>query len=304
MPPVGPRIRTLRTALAVLCVIAIALVGLLDYVTGPWVSFALFYVVPVLAAAWWLGRGPALISGLAAGIIWFAAEAWGLRAEPTRALLWNSITRLLLLLAMGTMTARIRGDQQRLRAANRRLAELLGDAERLARTDALTGLANARAFTERLAQEVARAHREGTPLCLGYVDVDNLKHVNDGFGHAAGDELLREVARAIRETVRTSDVAARLGGDEFAILFVGMRQDAAEAAARRLLERLKRLDALHPGANLGASIGVATYASPPDTPEEMIRSADAAMYDAKRRGKGRVVLWEGPPPDAATPARH
>jgi len=301
---VGPSLRSLRTALAVLCVIAVALVGLLDYVTGPWVSFALFYVVPVLAAAWWLGRGPALIAGLAAGIIWFVAEAWGHRAEPTRALLWNSITRLFLLVAMGTMTARIRGDQQRLRAANRRLAELLGDAERLARTDALTGLANARAFTERLAQEVARAHRDGTPLCLGYVDVDNLKGINDALGHAAGDELLREVAQAIRQSVRTSDVAARLGGDEFAILFVGMRQDAAEATARRLLDRLKRLDDLHPGRNVGASIGIATYATPPDSPEEMIRSADAAMYDAKQRGKGRVVLWEGPPPVAATPARH
>ena len=88
------RMRALRTGLAVLCVVAVALVGLLDYVTGPWVSFALFYVVPVLAAAWWLGRGPALAAGLAAGIFWFVAEAWGHRGEPTRALLWNSISRL------------------------------------------------------------------------------------------------------------------------------------------------------------------------------------------------------------------
>jgi len=301
---VNRSVRTFRTVLAVLCVVAVALVGLLDYVTGPWVSFALFYVLPVLAAAWWLGRGPALATGMAAGIFWFVAEAWGHRGEPTRALLWNSISRLLMLLAMGTMTARIRGDQRRLRSANRRLAELLGDAERLARTDPLTSLANARAFTERLRQEVARAQREGTPLCLGYVDVDNLKTVNDAQGHAAGDELLREVAQAIRQSVRASDVAARLGGDEFAILFVGMRQDAAEAAAQRLLERLKQLDGLHPGLHLGASIGVAMYGAPPETAEEMIRAADAAMYDAKQRGKGRVVLWEGPPKEAAAPARH
>ncbi|HYR21198.1 MAG TPA: GGDEF domain-containing protein [Myxococcales bacterium] len=296
--------RTLRTVLAVVCVIAVAGVGLLDYVTGPWMSFALFYVVPVLVAAWWLGRGPALAAGLAAGIFWFVAEAWGHRGEPTRVLLWNSISRLLMLLAMGAMTARIRDDQQRLRGANRRLAELLGDAERLARTDALTGLANGRAFTERLRQEVARAQRDGSPLCLGYVDVDNLKSINDAHGHAAGDELLREVARAIRQSVRTSDVAARLGGDEFAILFVGMRQEAAEAAARRLLERMKQLDELHPGLHLGASIGVAMYGAPPESAEEMIRAADAAMYEAKQRGKGRVVLWEAPPADAAAPARH
>jgi diguanylate cyclase (GGDEF)-like protein len=104
--------------------------------------------------------------------------------------------------------------------------------------------------------------------------------------------------------VRAGDVAARLGGDEFAILFVGMRQAAAEAAAGRLLERMKQLDALQPGLHLGASIGVAMYGAPPDTAEEMIRAADAAMYDAKQRGKGRVVLWEAPPPDASAPARH
>jgi diguanylate cyclase (GGDEF)-like protein len=297
-------IRTLRTAFAVVCVVAIALVGLLDYVTGPWVSFALFYVVPVLAAAWWLGSGAALVAGTAAGLCWFAVEAWGHRGEPTRVLLWNAISRLLMLLAMGVMTARIRGDQQRLRGANRRLAELLGDAERLARTDGLTGLANARAFTERVRQEVARAQRDGTPLSLGYLDVDNLKRINDAHGHAAGDELLREVAQAIRQSVRAGDVAARLGGDEFAVLFVGMRQDAAEATARRLLERLRQLDELHPGYHLGASIGVARYGAPPESAEEMIRAADAAMYEAKQRGKGRVVLWEGPPPDAAAPARH
>jgi len=297
--------RTLRAVLAVVCVVAVALVGLLDYVTGPWVSFALFYVVPVLAAAWWLGRGPALAAGFAAGLCWFVAETWGHRGEPTRVLLWNSISRLLMLLAMAAMTARIRGDQQRLRGANRRLAELLGDAERLARTDALTGLANARAFTERLRQELARAQREGTPLCLGYVDVDNFKRINDAKGHAAGDELLREVAQGIRETVRASDVAARLGGDEFAVLFVGMRQDAAESTAQRLLARLQRIAELHSGVGLGASIGMAIYESPPATAEEMIRSADAAMYEAKQRGKGRVVQWQAPPPEPPPPnARH
>ena len=80
-----------------LAVAAVAVVGLLDYVTGPWMSFALFYVVPVLGAAWWLGRGPALLASLTAGIAWFEAEAWGHRGESTRTLLWNSMSRLLML---------------------------------------------------------------------------------------------------------------------------------------------------------------------------------------------------------------
>jgi diguanylate cyclase (GGDEF)-like protein len=295
----------LRTVLAVACVIAVALVGFLDYFTGPWVSFALLYVAPVLAASWWLGRSPALVAGLAASICWFAAEAWGHPGEPIRVIVWNSVSRLVMLLAMAAMTVRIRGDQHRLRAVNRRLADLLGDAERLARTDALTGLANARAFTERLRQEVARSHREPTPLCLAYVDIDNFKRVNDAHGHAAGDELLRVVAQAIRETVRASDVAARLGGDEFAVLFVGTRAEAADATAQRLLGSLDRIKKLYPRLNLGASIGMALYPTPAESAEHMIRAADAAMYEAKRRGKRRVVLAERVPEAAsATPASH
>jgi diguanylate cyclase (GGDEF)-like protein len=284
------KLPSIRTVLAVACVVALALVGFLDYVTGPWVSFTLLYVVPVLAAAWWLGRVPALVAAVASSACWFAAETWGHRGEPLRVLLWNSGSRLVLLIAMAAMIVRIRGDQHRLRAINRRLAELLGDAERLARTDPLTGLANARAFVERLRQELARAQRAHTPLCLAYIDVDNFKHVNDARGHAAGDELLRTIAEAIRETVRASDVAARLGGDEFAVLFVGAREDAVEGAAQRLLARLVRIADTYPGLHLGASIGMALYPTPAATPEEMIRAADAAMYEAKRRGKGRVVL--------------
>ena len=148
------------------------------------------------------------------------------------------------------------------------------------------------------------AQRDGTPLCLGYLDVDNLKRINDAKGHAAGDELLREVARAIRHSVRASDVAARLGGDEFAVLFVGMRQDAAEAAATRLLQRMRQLDSLHPGIGLGTSIGMAVYGAPSGTAEEMIRAADAAMYEAKQQGKGRAVLWEAPSREALPPTSH
>src|SRR3989441_9335221 len=121
----------LRTTFAVLAVAAIALVGLLDYVTGPWMSFALFYVIPVLGAAWWLGRGPALLASLTAGIAWFEAEAWGHRGESTRTLMWNSMSRLLMLVAMAAMVVRIRADRRRLKEMNARLSELLDGAEKL-----------------------------------------------------------------------------------------------------------------------------------------------------------------------------
>src|SRR3954462_4508567 len=148
---------------------------MLDYVTGPWVSFALLYVLPVLGAAWWLGRGPALLAALTAGIAWFEAEAWGHRGEPTRTLLWNSMSRLAMLIGMAAMVVRIREDRPRLKDANTRLSRLLDAEEKLARTDPLTGLPNRRAFLERLPGERGGARRGGPPPPTAPIQLHNLK---------------------------------------------------------------------------------------------------------------------------------
>jgi len=285
----------LRTALALALVAGVAAVGMLDYVTGPWFSFALFYVAPVLAAAWWLGRGPALIAALTAGVAWFEAEAWSYRGEPTRSLLWNSLSRLAMLLAMAAMVVRIREDRRRLKDVNARLARLLDAEEKLARTDQLTGLPNRRAFLERLSEEVARARRRGTPAAVAYIDVDNFKRINDDKGHVEGDEFLKRVAQTIRETVRASDVAARLGGDEFAVLFSDAQRSAIEPLARRLLDRTRVLGERYPGLDVGASVGMAWFDSAPESPEQLLDRADGAMYEAKSSGKHRFALWAGEP---------
>ena len=286
-----------RTGLGLLLVGSLALVGLLDYVTGPWVSFALLYVTPVMAAAWWLGRAPALAAGLTAGLAWFVAEAWGHRGEPTRALMWNSGSRLVMLIAMGLMMVRIRADRARVQAANRRLADLLDRAEQLARTDALTGLPNRRAFLERLDDELARSKRSGGGVGIAYLDVDNFKRLNDQTGHAEGDAFLVQVAQAIRDTVRASDVCARLGGDEFAVLFVEAKAGGAELLAQRLVQRIHALGDRHPGLDLGASVGMALFEAPPERAEEVLQRADTAMYQAKSAGKHRFTLWTGGTPE-------
>jgi diguanylate cyclase (GGDEF)-like protein len=281
----------LRTLLALLAVAALASVGLLDYVTGPWLSFALFYVLPVLAAAWWLGRGPALLAGLTAGIAWFEAEAWGHRGEPTRSLMWNSMSRLVMLVAMAAMVVRIRDDRRRLKEMNARLSELLHGAEKLARTDALTGLPNRRAFIERLSAELAHAKRNAAPVCIAYLDIDNFKRLNDERGHVEGDQFLKRIAQAIRDTIRGSDVAARLGGDEFAVLFTDAKRASVEPLAHRLLARTRTLGSRYPGLDVGASVGMAWFESAPDAPEELLDRADGAMYEAKSAGKHRFALW-------------
>jgi diguanylate cyclase (GGDEF)-like protein len=281
----------LRTLAALAVTGSLAGVGVLDYKTGPWLSLSLLYVVLVLAAAWWLGRGPALLAGLTAGVAWLAAEAFGRRGEPRIDLLWNSGTRLIMLVAMVLMVARIRTDRRRLSEVNSRLAELLSGAEHLARTDPLTGLPNRRAFLERIADELARARRSGTPVCIAYLDIDNFKRLNDQNGHSVGDEFLRATAAAIRETVRASDIAARLGGDEFAVLFADAQRAAVEPLAHRLLARLQALGGAHPGLDLGASVGMAWFDKAPDTAEELLQRADRAMYEAKSAGKHRFTLW-------------
>ncbi|HET7786001.1 MAG TPA: diguanylate cyclase [Myxococcales bacterium] len=283
----------LRASIAFLLVASLALVGLLDYVTAPWVSFSLFYVIPVLVAAWWLGRGPALLAGLTAGIAWFEAEAWGHRGEPTRVLMWNSMSRLAMLVVMAVMVVRIREDRRRLKQANARLGELLDGAQRLAREDPLTGLPNRRAFLERLSEELSRARRSGVPVCIAYLDVDNFKNLNDKRGHVEGDEFLRRIARAIKDTVRSADIAARLGGDEFAVIFADPQRIAVEPLAHRLLARVRALGDRYPGLDLGASVGMAWYETAPDQPEKLLQRADGAMYSAKSAGKHRFALWTG-----------
>jgi diguanylate cyclase (GGDEF)-like protein len=281
----------LRTLTVLLVVAALAVVGLLDYVKGPWLSFALFYVSPVLAAAWFLGRGPALLAGMTAGLAWFEAEAWGHRGEPGRVLLWNSISRLVMLIAMAAMVVRIREDRKRLKDVNARLAELLTGAEKLAREDPLTGLPNRRAFLERLSDELLRAKRNETPVCIAYLDIDNFKHLNDQKGHVEGDLFLQHVAQAIRDTVRVTDVAARLGGDEFAVLFTDAKRIAVEPLAHRLLSRMRALGDRYPGLDLGASVGMAWLEAAPDGPQTLLQRADKAMYEAKSAGKHRFALW-------------
>jgi diguanylate cyclase (GGDEF)-like protein len=294
MPARPAQTGLVRTLAAAGILGGLALVGLLDYWTGPYLSFALLYITLVLAAAWWLGRVPALLAGVTAGVAWFVAEAAGRKGEPRADLFWNAGTRFVMLTAMAAMVVRIRADRRALKTANAKLGELLSGAEQLARTDPLTGLPNRRAFLERVSDELARGRRTRRPVSVAYLDLDNFKRLNDKLGHPEGDQFLRDVADAIRETVRSSDVAARLGGDEFAVLFAEARRSAVEPLALRLLQRLQALGERHPELDLGASIGMAWFDEPPKTAEELLERADRAMYDAKSRGKHRFSLFTGP----------
>lgn len=158
--------------------------------------------------------------------------------------------------------------------------------------DPLTDLANRSLFRESVERALLRAERQGRPVAVLFVDLDDFKNVNDSLGHAAGDALLRLVAERIRRSLRPYDVAARLGGDEFAVLVEQSDEGVAAAVAERIMRTLEepiRLDGhdLAVQASLGISVG-----SPGARVDDLLRDADVAMYMAKGRGKGRYELFD------------
>jgi len=271
--------------------VAIVAIGFTDAMTGPDIGFALFYLVPIVGTAWSLGPWPGIIAAAAASAAWFAAELALLVPAPPRPLavmLWNGVTRVAIFTAIAYLVSAARRDRDRLRELTERLAELLRRETDLARTDPVTGLPNSRYFLEVMTAELAQAKRASTRLTLAYVDVDNFKKVNDRFGHAAGDDLLRSLSTALRETIRAGDLAGRLAGDEFALMLVGVDGQGAEVVANRCLERVRQIALAYPGCDVGLSIGIAA-ATPDSDTQSLIARADRAMYAAKASGKGRVA---------------
>jgi two-component system, cell cycle response regulator len=165
--------------------------------------------------------------------------------------------------------------------------------ERQAVTDALTGLANRRQFYEVLGREYERAQRFGTPLSLILLDVDDFKHINDERGHLAGDAVLHGVASSLGDMIREIDLAARYGGEEFAVLLPQTDKEGAAHLAERLRVAIEARTVHFGGAEISgitSSFGVASGPKDGTTQIDLIATADAALYQAKREGKNRVVV--------------
>lgn len=171
--------------------------------------------------------------------------------------------------------------------------------EQLAFHDSLTGLANRRLFLDRLAHASRQVQRSGLGGAVLFVDLDRFKLLNDSLGHAAGDALLREVARRCEDAVREADTVARLGGDEFVILVTELGDDEDQIAsnAEQVATKLRaRLDTAYPlgehAYHLSASIGIALFPRDGDNAEELLRHADVAMYQVKQRGRNAVAFYQ------------
>ena len=187
---------------------------------------------------------------------------------------------------------------------------LVSQLQKAATTDAKTGLSNPGGWHELAERELARAAHRNEPLTVLLIDLDHFKDVNDTHGHLAGDAVLRSVARALREEVRSADlveVVGRWGGEEFIALLPGTDPTAGTRIAERLRARVAALQTPHPDRpetliRVTASIGVATYPTPADSLGTLLTVADTALYAAKRAGRHRVAVNTGPTPARRPPA--
>jgi diguanylate cyclase (GGDEF)-like protein len=263
------------------CVVA-GTIGLcvIDYFFDPRVSLLLFYLAPIFFAVWYVGKK----TGIAISVL--CAIGWGISDVASSSAYshpivpyWNLFANLGVFLMVSLTLSRLK--------------TALRGAQESARTDALTGMANRRAFFEIAGTELARMNRYKHPFTIAYLDLDNFKVVNDNQGHEAGDDLLQSIAGFIESTIRSSDLIARLGGDEFAILLPETNEEQARAVMDKISASLYETLQKH-GPAVTLSIGVVTYIRPPLNVDDMLKKADHMMYAAKREGKNRIkyLVWK------------
>lgn len=175
----------------------------------------------------------------------------------------------------------------------RQLHVALAHMRAMANHDTLTGLPNRHSFYEQLQQVLKRAKLRNTSFAVIFIDLDGFKPINDEWGHAAGDAVLRSVARRLEQCVRQNDIVTRFGGDEFVIILPDIARTAVFSAARNIIDTVAKPHELNgKTVALSSSLGISVYPENGQTPDELIAHADAAMYRSKRAGKNCFCLDE------------
>lgn len=248
----------------------------LDYYTGPDLTVSLFYFAVIVLYSWKTANlRQAIVGAVAISIVWLTADHLTEGGPTGAVLIWNAGMRLIMLIGLAAIICRLR--------------QTLANEKSLARSDFLTDTLNGRAFAERAAVEIARARRVRKPLTVAYADVDDFKAINDRYGHAYGDDVLRSIARALKSNLRDTDSVSRVGGDEFVMLLPETNADQAESVLSKLHSVVSEsLANVEPG--ISVTIGAVVFDEPPSGVDDLTRASDAAMYGAKSDGKNRVRI--------------
>jgi diguanylate cyclase (GGDEF)-like protein len=264
------------TKIFYIAVCSVLIVGYVDYITGYEISISVLYVAPVIVAAWYAGTLAGAVISLLACTSWFVANA--IAGQPLVHPIietWNFLVQFGHFLVLAVLASILR--------------KSMSNERQLARTDALTGLFGRRAFEERLEHDLELARRMQSPVTIAYLDLDNFKALNDTYGHAEGDRVLRAVGVVLGEHRRRGDTVARLGGDEFALVLPHTDQRGAEMIIAKLRDSLRKAIELDHW-RVSCSMGAVTFQSAPPSLEVALSVADALMYDAKRQGKDAVAF--------------
>ena len=279
-----------RYCLLIALVAALGL-GFVDFLLGPQLSFSVFYIAPIMFAAWYGGKLAGTFMAVTCAGLWLAADlAAGSQYTTLFIPIWNTLVRLTFFVIILWLQLIVR--------------EKLAFEESLADTDPLTGLANRRFFLEQLQREITRVSRYPKPVTIAYLDLDNFKFVNDSMGHDVGDELLRCVAQTLNDGARASDFVTRLGGDEFCLLFPLLSENSALAVLKKIQAELLIVMNAHQWP-VTFSIGALTFSEAVGSSRDVLKRVDDLMYDVKRAGKNdiRHIVWTDQVRNLQTPRK-
>lgn len=246
-----------------------------DASTGADVAFTSLYYLPIAFGGWfggqWLADAVAVIATLTALLV----DLTGHAHRPAYIHVWNFACHAGVFFAFAAVVPRLR--------------ELLRSERTRALLDPLTGVLTRAGFFDLADREVLRARRTGRPLSVMYLDLDDLKQLNDAHGHATGDQALQVVGSALRGELRSIDVAGRLGGDEFAVMLPDTTLGAAAVVASRLRNQVAA-DAGQRGLAVSVSIGVACFIGPVEPTEALVAAANRKMYLEKQRARAGAAV--------------
>jgi len=246
--------------------------GFIDKITGPEISFSIFYLIPILFVTWFSDRWVGIFISGASAVAWLMADLMAGRIYSRWVIpYWNSIMGFCIFLINVYLLSKLK---------------VALELERmLSRIDSLTGITNGKYFIELVSSALIQPNN--LPLTIAYMDLDDLKTVNDRFGHNEGDIVLSTLASIIRNKIRATDCVGRLGGDEFAILFPETGAEESQEIIPKIHKSL--LDAILENRwGITISMGVGTFKGPNFNAEEILRLTESLMYSVKHAGKNRI----------------